>query len=308
MAALGVVRQLRDLAADPQNRRKIVHDQGCLPGLVLLLDHNEEEVVSTALEALRYLCECPGNRPIMKAELGMMFSLEEIMQMKSCANKAKILAKQIHQKLTATLSGPLHETKTQNTALNQQQQRRRSSTAKPSSKGFFLGTNKQNSKVVVLQVHGLKDQMCRKVCEDELLKVKGLVSFTFDMQKSRCTLRVKKEMRAETLVAAVARTTVMFADQVLKNEHGESVYLPLDPSSNIICHGWLLSSKIILSFGSKPALADKENTSLPEYLPEEDLPITGLDKAVTKPGLTCDDQGGSWLSTAATFISNSFYW
>lgn len=50
MAALGVVRQLRDLAADPQNRRKIVHDQGCLPGLVLLLDHNEEEVVSTALE------------------------------------------------------------------------------------------------------------------------------------------------------------------------------------------------------------------------------------------------------------------
>ncbi|XP_071836281.1 armadillo repeat-containing protein 1-like [Apostichopus japonicus] len=287
MAALGVVRQLRDLAADPQNRRKIVHDQGCLPGLVLLLDHNEEEVVSTALEALRYLCECPGNRPIMKAELGMMFSLEEIMQMKSCANKAKILAKQIHQKLTATLSGPLHETKTQNTALNQQQQRRRSSTAKPSSKGFFLGTNKQNSKVVVLQVHGLKDQMCRKVCEDELLKVKGLISFTFDMQKSRCTLRVKKEMRAETLVAAVARTTVMFADQVLKNEHGE---------------------EIILSFGSKPALADKENTSLPEYLPEEDLPITGLDKAVTKPGLTCDDQGGSWLSTAATFISNSFYW
>lgn len=27
----------------------------------------------------------------------------------------------------------------------------------------------------------------------------------------------------QTLVAAVARTTVMFADQVLKNEHGEEV-------------------------------------------------------------------------------------
>lgn len=44
-----VVNQLRDLAADPMNRRAIVQDQGCLPGLILFLDHPNPQVVYSAL-------------------------------------------------------------------------------------------------------------------------------------------------------------------------------------------------------------------------------------------------------------------
>lgn len=47
--ALAVVTQLRDLAADPMNRRAIVQDQGCLPGLILFLDHPNPQVVYAAL-------------------------------------------------------------------------------------------------------------------------------------------------------------------------------------------------------------------------------------------------------------------
>lgn len=47
--ALAVVNQLRDLAADPLNRRAIVEDQGCLPGLILFLDHHNPQVVYSAL-------------------------------------------------------------------------------------------------------------------------------------------------------------------------------------------------------------------------------------------------------------------
>lgn len=47
--ALAVVNQLRDLAADPMNRRAIVQDQGCLPGLILFLDHANPQVVYSAL-------------------------------------------------------------------------------------------------------------------------------------------------------------------------------------------------------------------------------------------------------------------
>lgn len=47
--ALTVVNQLRDLAADPLNRRAIVEDQGCLPGLILFLDHPNPQVVYSAL-------------------------------------------------------------------------------------------------------------------------------------------------------------------------------------------------------------------------------------------------------------------
>ena len=47
--ALLVVNQLRDLAADPMNRRAIVQDQGCLPGVILFLDHTNPQVVYSAL-------------------------------------------------------------------------------------------------------------------------------------------------------------------------------------------------------------------------------------------------------------------
>lgn len=47
--ALTVVNQLRDLAADPLNRRAIVEDQGCLPGLILFFDHPNPQVVYAAL-------------------------------------------------------------------------------------------------------------------------------------------------------------------------------------------------------------------------------------------------------------------
>lgn len=46
---LAVVNQLRDLAADPMNRRAIVQDQGCLPGLILFLDNPNPQVVYSAL-------------------------------------------------------------------------------------------------------------------------------------------------------------------------------------------------------------------------------------------------------------------
>lgn len=50
MDALSVVTQLRDLASEPQNREAIVQDQGCLPGLVLFLDHQDPQVLFATLQ------------------------------------------------------------------------------------------------------------------------------------------------------------------------------------------------------------------------------------------------------------------
>ena len=52
---------------------------------------------------------------------------------------------------------------------------------------------------------------------------------------------------------------------------------------------------------------DKENVTLPDYLPDDvDSP-----KAHTKPlarNKTEDKKAGGWLSSAANFLTNSFYW
>lgn len=282
MAVEGVVKQLRDLAKDPLNREKIVKDQGCLPGLVLFLDNDDASVVSTALEALQYLSESAVNRPLMKKELGMLVSLKSIQNSPNSDTRNKNLARSIHNRLTAPPSpSPLKETHNPNRPV------KAGRVGKHPGGKFFVGTSNKKWKTVILQIKGLVDQDCRRACEDELLKVKGVISFTFDLFKKRCILRTRIDLKAETLVVAISSTETMSAEQVIKNEHGEEV---------------------ILSFGANPALADKENDHLPAYLPEEDSPIRGRDKAVKRIGQDDEACNGGWLSAAASFISTNFYW
>ncbi|XP_033645323.1 armadillo repeat-containing protein 1-like [Asterias rubens] len=278
MDVCAVVKQLRELASDPKNREAIVKDQGCLPGLVLFLDNEDSNVVTTALETLQFLAECPSNRPVMKKELGMLISLQDILDKSKYSIRAQNLAKDIHSRLTAPPSpSPLKQT--QNTTQHKPH-------GKVKGNKFFLGSNNKRGKVVTLQLSGLNDQTHRDACEEELLKVKGVVSFTFDLFHKRCILRTKADLKPEILVAAVANTQTVSAEQVIRNEYGEEVFL---------------------SFGANPATANKENNSLPDYLPEDDSPIKGLDKALSRKGQG-DQQQTSWLSTAASFISTSFYW
>lgn len=55
MDAMSVVTQLRDLASEPQNRVAIAKDEGCLPGLVLFLDHKDPEVVFATLQVVPFV-------------------------------------------------------------------------------------------------------------------------------------------------------------------------------------------------------------------------------------------------------------
>lgn len=66
-------------------------------------------------------------------------------------------------------------------------------------------------------------QITRKLCEEELLKIKGVISFTFVMNKSRCIIRCKVELSPEMLCDAINKTKVLSAQQVVRNERGEEV-------------------------------------------------------------------------------------
>jgi armadillo repeat-containing protein 1 len=60
MDAKLIVSKLRALASDPENRETIVKDQGCLPGLILFLDHDDAEGIylSIHLSIYRYMSMC----------------------------------------------------------------------------------------------------------------------------------------------------------------------------------------------------------------------------------------------------------
>ncbi|XP_059396681.1 armadillo repeat-containing protein 1-like [Carassius carassius] len=271
MDALSVVTQLRDLASEPQNREAIVQDQGCLPGLVLFLDHKDPKVLFATLQTLRYLAESPRNISTMKNELGMMVSLEILVQRTGMTTDITDLAKEVYDVLSA-------QTQRQTGQTPEQQKRRN----KPQ---FFINSSNKKAKSVTLHIQGLDGADQRGVCEEALLRVKGVISFTFQMALKRCTVRIRADLPTESLATAIAATKVLSAKQVVKNENGEEVLIPLSTS------------------GSKV----EENSHLPDYLPEDESPEKELDRAVSRTGAK-QDTGGSWLNTAASFLTKTFYW
>lgn len=277
MDVLKVVQQLRDLTADPQNRATIVRDQGCLPGLVMFLDNENPQVILTALEALYYLAQVPSNRPLMKSELGLLINIRRLISRQSSPTDVKSSAQRLHDLLIppAGTTRPLSQSRSSVRGNN-----------------VFLGASNKRAKLVVLQIDSLKDQESRKLVEETLLGVKGVISFTFNMSQRRCVVRVRTDMKPEVPCRALEATRTLSVKHVVKNENGEEV---------------------LLSYGPSPEASvqdEKENTKplkLPDYLPEhEPHPEVDSETAVDKTGAA--GGGGGWFSSVSSFLANNFYW
>lgn len=64
--------------------------------------------------------------------------------------------------------------------------------------------------------------------------------------------------------------------------------------------------QLLIPFQDTPVEVE-QNTDLPEYLPEDESPSKEQDKAVSRVG-SHPEGAANWLSTAANFLSRSFYW
>ncbi|AWP20677.1 Armadillo repeat-containing protein 1 [Scophthalmus maximus] len=218
--ALTVVNQLRDLAADPLNRRAIVEDQGCLPGLILFLDHPNPQIVYSALLAVRYLAECRANREKMKDELGMMLSLQNVMQKSTSPGETKLLASEIYEILQSAGKEEAEQAEAAAASCRRKAQ-------------FFMGSSNKRAKTVVLHIDGLDDPTRRSLCEEALLKIRGVISFTFQMAVKRCVVRIRSDLKAEALGSAINSTKVMTAQQVVKTEDGGERMVPFQEDSAV---------------------------------------------------------------------------
>ncbi|KAM9445746.1 LOW QUALITY PROTEIN: armadillo repeat containing 1, like [Clarias gariepinus] len=269
MDAMSVVTQLRDLASEPQNRVAIAKDEGCLPGLVLFLDHKDPEVVFATLQTLRYLAESYQNINSMKNELGMMVSLETLMEKNGLSSEITDLAKEVYEVLSAPERRESFRTPVQPMRRNKPQ--------------FFINSSNKKAKTVTLLIQGLDGTDRRGVCEEALLKVKGVISFTFQMAMKRITVRA--DLPTESLASAIASTKVLSAQQVVRNESGEEILVPLSTTDTHI----------------------EENNHVPDYLPEDESPEKEIDRAISRTNAK-QDASGSWLSSAASFLTKTFYW
>ncbi|XP_036418322.1 armadillo repeat-containing protein 1-like [Colossoma macropomum] len=277
--ALAVVNQLRELAADPLNRRAIAEDQGCLPGLILFLDNSNPQVVYTALQALRYLAECRANREKMRGEFGMLLSLQNVVEKTATLGETRLLASEVYELLRNVGADGGEEERDGEKDEEMASCRRKAQ--------FFLGSSNKRAKTVILHIDGLDDSERRSLCEDALLRIRGVISFTFQMAVKRCIVRIRSDLTAETLASAIASTQVLKAQQVVKGENGDEVLIPFHEEGE-----------------------GEESVSvcmnLPEYLSEDDSPSVEKEKVLSRVGSA--SEGSGWLASAANFLSRSFYW
>ncbi|XP_072410338.1 armadillo repeat containing 1, like [Chiloscyllium punctatum] len=272
MDALAVVSQLRDLASEPQNREAIVKDKGCLPGLVLFLEHCNLQVLHCALQALHNLAECPSNREIMKNELGLVSNLERLQKRDDTSKGISVLATEIYELLkkpVQTVKARIHN----------------SSSTKRVPAQFFVNSTIKKAKTITLQIDGLHNMDSQNICEEALLKVNGVISFTFQMALQRCVIRIYSDLKVERLASAIAATKILQAYQVVKNKDGKEDIIPFCTSN----------AKIV------------ESLNLPDYLPEDESPEIQHNKAISQTGAK-ENTNGTWLNAAANFLTKTFYW
>ncbi|XP_039767107.1 armadillo repeat-containing protein 1-like isoform X2 [Ornithorhynchus anatinus] len=149
---------------------------------------------------------------------------------------------------------------------------------------FFLSSSTKTAKTITLHIQGLDNTHTRTLCEEALLKVKGVISFTFQTALKRCTVRVKSDLPTELLATAIATTKVLEAQQVIKNEGGKEIFIPLRAvNANL-----------------------EDDSDLPAYLPEES-PQEENEKAVLRTG-TKSETSRSWIDAATNFLTKTFYW
>lgn len=265
---------LKTMASDSKKRGFIVKDGTFLGGLVVVLSNPDVKIVVTALETLILLAEVSEYRPTLSTFIGLNEQVEILLNREdeNIANLAERLYDLLTQK--PEKHAPLKDSfNTSGTKLRQGSSKNKS-------------VNGGRTKHIILQIRGLVVKNDKDVVMRLLLHVKGVVSITFDLNQKRCIMRTKQDVKPETLAQAVAKSQTMTAQQVVRDENGEEK---------------------LIAFGSNMRDVDKENTTLPDYLPEDvDSP-----KAHTKPlarNKADNKREGGWLSSAATFITNSFYW
>nr|CAB3222975.1 armadillo repeat-containing protein 1 [Phallusia mammillata] len=291
--SLSIVKELRRLAQNPAHREYLLRND--VNSILIFVDPDEHtpEVVTEALNALQYLAEeaaeNEATKNSMRSTIGLMELMKKIEQREGFAVDCKAIAMKIQHLLRPSRMETRSSKKAQTSADSGVMTRAGGVRSGRKSKDSlnFLGGNKK-AKVITLQIKGLVDQERRQKCVDQLVRIKGVISLTFNMHLQRCTVRAKAELSAESLASAVKKTQIMEACQVLKDDEGKEILVPLESRVD-----------------------DTDNKELPPYLDEEpaESPLKE-DKAIARPDSagTIGSYASSWFGSVITAVNKNLYW
>ncbi|KER24695.1 hypothetical protein T265_07697 [Opisthorchis viverrini] len=179
MDELSTLQAFKSLAEDGVGYSTLLQDRSCLQGLVVLLSNPNPEVVITILQTLCQLCRRPGGPSVLKTLLGLSDQLQGLLK-KDFAQTTENQMQLIIQLARDVYNSAFGVRTTTN-------------------------VNSPNSrpKNVVLRLYGVHSEDDAEVVRSQLLKVRGVVSITFQLQKHRVIVCTVPQLDPECLVRAV---------------------------------------------------------------------------------------------------------
>ncbi|KAF0300269.1 Armadillo repeat-containing protein 1 [Amphibalanus amphitrite] len=268
---LRTLQQYRLMAADPQKVEPLTRDGTVAQFLAYVLEDRDEAIVVEALHTIVLLCASSSSRRQLARTYGLEPALR-CLKMKDSGPEVLALADRALSELNRSAAPPAAAGATSSPGAAREKPR---------------PAPRPKHKVVTLHVTGLVTDGDREELESLLVRVRGMISIVFDMGRGRCTCRVRDHVTVGTLGSAVDRTESMAAYQVVRGADGDSEEL------------------VPVSKRAK-ALERPQEEKLPEYLPEDDGDAPPAANAMAPGGFF--KQASGWLSSASSYLSQSFYW
>ncbi|CAH8556766.1 unnamed protein product [Schistosoma turkestanicum] len=293
MSGIEALEEIKKLVEDDSKYFAVIKDKTTLQGLVLLLSNKNNVVISLVLQIFKIVSDRPGGNDVLRSLLGLSEQLNELI-------KATV---PYDGEAAHSFSANAEELLSLINCPNKHDQPNPIKTNPEKSRPMSRPKN------VVLQLRGIKSEDDIEVVCSKLLKVRGVVSITFQLHKHRVLVCTVPSLDPECLIHAVSS---------VQNNSSQ-----LDGA----CQGNLTHSKITAqivkkkrrvqslcrhsSFSSLKYQQSLQNTETPPYL-EDDADLFEVDETRAAPRLrnapsNSDSSKGpiSWLSD---FLEKSLFW
>ncbi|CAH8612490.1 unnamed protein product [Schistosoma rodhaini] len=293
MCGIEVLEEVKKLAGDDSKYVALINDKTTLQGLVLLLSNKNNTVISSVLETLKIISGRPGGNDALQSLLGLNEQLNELI--KSTKSGGSVAAQSISRSAEELLA-----------LLNSSN---RQGPPRPIKTNLEKSHRTLRPKNVVLQLRGITDEDDIEIVCAKLLKIRGVVSITFQLQKHRVIVCTVPSLDPECLIHAVSSvkdnsgrsndtcqtdlTCPTITAQIVKKKHR---------AQSLCRHS---------SFSGLKYRQNLQNTEIPPYL-EDDADLFEVDETRAAPKLMdapskSDSSKGpiSWLSD---FLEKSLFW
>ncbi|CAH8599789.1 unnamed protein product [Heterobilharzia americana] len=294
MCGLEALEELKKLAEDDSKYVALIKDATTLQGLVLLLSNKSTSVVSLVLTVLKLIAFRPGGKAALQSLIGLNEQLTGLVRPASCDNKEKLSPISRDAEELLSLFSPLRtEDSSQAGAVKCQAEK------PPSS---FRPKN------VILQLKGLTSEDDIEIVCSKLLKVRGVVSITFQLHKHRVLVCTIPSLDPECLVRAVS--SVNYSGQSDGARKTDSMH-PAITAQIVKKKRRVQSLCRHSSFNGLKYKQNVRNSEMPPYL-EDDADLFEVDETRAAPKLRSSptelDSSKGPLDWLSNFLEKSLFW